>query len=275
MILSVRRSLGYGREGGPVVVVEGRAEGAAELVAARLRDVFTTPPANRPYSAETAAVVVVVSWSASSMKRLCGVDAEVVLDDDAVDHEQVLEGGRARDGHGAGGAGARDPRGQEGGLLHGPRHGQLLDELRLVAGGHLGGLVELARGLRHHGDALASPSGAPSWRSAGWTRCRSRRTVSLHRGEAGELEGDGVVARRQEREDVVAVHRRGRRARALQGRGLGPSPSRRGPRGPAGRRPCRRGCRSGWSGRRPGVPLRASAAASTNNLLNMFLLMPR
>ena len=34
---------------------------------------FTTPPEKRPYSAETAAVVVVVSCSASSMNRLSGV----------------------------------------------------------------------------------------------------------------------------------------------------------------------------------------------------------
>src|SRR5664279_3805987 len=34
---------------------------------------FTTPPVKRPYSAEMAAVDVVVSWIASSMKRLYGV----------------------------------------------------------------------------------------------------------------------------------------------------------------------------------------------------------
>ena len=32
--------------------------------------VLMTPPVNRPYSAETDEVVVVVSWMASSMKRL-------------------------------------------------------------------------------------------------------------------------------------------------------------------------------------------------------------
>ncbi len=32
-----------------------------------------TPPVNRPYSAETPDVIVVVSWMASSMKRLFGV----------------------------------------------------------------------------------------------------------------------------------------------------------------------------------------------------------
>ena len=35
------------------------------------------------------------------------------------DSEHVLERGRARDRHGAGGAGVRDAWGQEGGLLHG------------------------------------------------------------------------------------------------------------------------------------------------------------
>ena len=34
---------------------------------------FTTPPVNRPYSAEIPDVVTVVSWIASSMKRLKGV----------------------------------------------------------------------------------------------------------------------------------------------------------------------------------------------------------
>jgi len=33
-----------------------------------------TPPVNRPYSAETEAVDVVVSWMASSMKRLFAVE---------------------------------------------------------------------------------------------------------------------------------------------------------------------------------------------------------
>lgn len=35
--------------------------------------VLMTPPVNRPYSAEMPAVEVVVSWMASSMKRLFGV----------------------------------------------------------------------------------------------------------------------------------------------------------------------------------------------------------
>ena len=62
---------------------------------------LTTPPVKRPYSAEIAAVDVVVSWIASSMKRLFGVAADVVGDDDAVDREEVLERLRARDRHGA------------------------------------------------------------------------------------------------------------------------------------------------------------------------------
>ena len=51
---------------------------------------LTTPPVNRPYSAEMPDVRTCVSWIASSMKRFCGC-ANVVVDVDAVDHEHVVE----------------------------------------------------------------------------------------------------------------------------------------------------------------------------------------
>ena len=53
---------------------------------------LTTPPVKRPYSAEMPEVSTCVSSIASSMNRFCGVREQVVVDVDAVDHEDVVEG---------------------------------------------------------------------------------------------------------------------------------------------------------------------------------------
>lgn len=55
---------------GPGGVVGGGAERSETSLPPDLVMVFTTPPANRPYSADTLAVEVVVSWMASSMNTL-------------------------------------------------------------------------------------------------------------------------------------------------------------------------------------------------------------
>src|SRR5216684_5754875 len=52
-------------------VIESRSE-PLNWLPPDLVSVETTPPVKRPYSAEMPPVKIVVSWMASSMKRLCG-----------------------------------------------------------------------------------------------------------------------------------------------------------------------------------------------------------
>ena len=119
------------------------------------------------------------------------------------------------------GAGGRDARGEQGRAAQVARHRQLLDRAppcRSWPPGRL--LAEVAAAAcPGHDDALAHPRDdrAVFERS----RLRGRHAHGLlHRPEAGQLEGDGVVARRQERDDVVAVPRSRRGLRALEGRRL-------------------------------------------------------
>ena len=194
------------RAGGPPVVVrERRAERAAEAVAARAGDGID----------DAAGEAAVLGGDAGRRDRgfLDGVldeererrAAEVVLDLDAIEHEQVVGGHRATDGDGIVRA-RRVRRGREvDRRQQRARRGQRRQQFLLNVGRRLDGVGEGVGACRDGHDFAE--------------RGLAQRDLDLYRlpgadvardlrgGKAAELDSDGVGARRQAWKDVVAVGR--------------------------------------------------------------------
>ena len=150
--------------------------------------------------------------------------ADVLVHHHAVDHEEALEAHGARDGDGpaGGGAGAAGGTGvvhawrQRQRLLQAAVERQLLDQVGLVAGRQRRALREVGAGrLGLHHDLFGHAGQAQGHRQRHGLGDRDAR-AALQRLEAGQLEGDVVVAGGQEGEDVVAVGGRGGGPHALQ-----------------------------------------------------------
>src|SRR4029079_12390124 len=84
------------------------------------------------------------------------------------------------------------------------RGGQLLQEILAVGGAHGGGLGELTRGVRFHRD-LFRLGGESELGVEGLRLCELQLERGLELLESGEIEGEGVLTRGKEREDVIAV----------------------------------------------------------------------
>ena len=210
------------------VIGEGGAERSAEAVAARLGEAFTTPPENRPYSAETAPLVTVVSWIASSMNSGTRLAAEVLVHDDAVDHEQVLERHRAGDGDGLGrgvlAVGARAGVGDAGREqrrgVERPVPGQRGDARPPCSWSTPPPAVAKFSCV----PVTVTVSDAPATvkpTSSGTVCPAPTLALVLDAAETLQLERHLVGARRQQRQDEVAVLRADRRPAALERRGGG------------------------------------------------------
>ena len=199
----------------PVVVVERVAERAAEAVAARLGDHVHHPAAEAAVLGRDA-----VGCDHCLLHRIfdvevVGLAAEVLVHVDAVDEVQRLERHRAGDR-----VAAVRPR-----RVHGRRfqnHGvdiarrrQRRHQLLLEVGGHFRRVRHEFAGARPHVDGLAQRCRAEG-------RIERERLTERHSRrfllplESAELEVDAVRARRDARDDVIAVLGGHHGERALQ-----------------------------------------------------------